>query len=162
MAGLAPLHDRLQFQRDGEYASRRQPQLQLRPFDRARLMEVSKRLRKLYVPLLKEGTSDAELIRARTERHFAKISDGYIEALVDSVTAGFGGDVGVVPRQYLRKFVNSMDILRDEDDGDYDPLGQLRAQGYVPEKMSDEEQAKLRGESLVGSDDDLAPVEDAW
>lgn len=162
VAGLPPLHDRLQFQRDGEYASRRQPQLQLRPFDRARLMEVSKRLRKLYVPLLKEGTSDAELIRARTDRHFAKISDEYIEALVDSVTAGFGGDVGVVPRQYLRKFVNSMDILRDEDDGDYDPLGQLRAQGYVPEKMSDEEEAKLRGESLVGSDDDLAPVEDAW
>lgn len=162
VAGLAPLHDRIQFQSDGKYASRRQPQLQLRPFDRERLITVSKRLQALYVPLLKEGTNDPELVRARKERHNRLISDAYIEALVDSVTAGFGGDVGIVPRQYLRKFVNSMDIVRDEDDGTYDPLEQLRASGYVPTNMSDEEQASLRGETLVGGDDELVPVEDAW
>src|SRR5690606_10120984 len=152
--GLAPLHDRIQFQSDGKYASRRQPQLQLRPFDRERLITVSKRLQALYVPLLKEGTNDPALVRARKERHNRLISDAYIEALVDSVTAGFGGDVGIVPRQYLRKFVNSMDIVRDEDDGTYDPLEQLRASGYVPTNMSDEEQASLRGETLVGGDDE--------
>lgn len=162
VAGLAPLHDRIQFQSDGKYASRRQPQLQLRPFDRERLITVSKRLQALYVPLLKEGTNDPEVVRARKERHNRLISDAYIEALVDSVTAGFGGDVGIVPRQYLRKFVNSMDIVRDEDDGTYDPLEQLRASGYVPTNMSDEEQASLRGETPVGGDDELVPVEDAW
>lgn len=163
VAGLAPLHDRLQFQSDGKYASRLQPQLQLRPFDRERLVTVSKRLRKLYLPLLKEGAADADTVRARRERHISRISDVYIEALVDSVTEGFGGDVGIVPRQFLRKFVNSMDILRTEDDGDYDPIEQLRAGGYEPVNVSDEEQAKLRGESLVIDEDDaLVPVEDAW
>ncbi len=162
VAGLAPLNDRIQFQSDGKYASRRQPQLQLRPFDRERLITVSKRLQALYLPLLKEGTDDPEVVRARKERHTRLISDAYIEALVDSVTAGFGGDVGVVPRQFLRKFVNSMDILRDEDDETYDPLEQLRASGYVPKDMSDEEQALLRGEKLMGEGDDLALVEDAW
>jgi hypothetical protein len=162
VAGLAPLHDRLQFQYDGKYASRRQPQLQLHPFDRERLITVSKRLRKLYLPLLKEGTTDEHQLRARQERHLSRISDAYIEALVDSVTAGFGGDVKIVPRQFLRKFVNSMDILRDEDGDDYDPLAQLRASGYVPSNMSDEEQAKLEGKPLVSGDDELVPVEDAW
>jgi hypothetical protein len=163
VAGLAPLHDRLQFQTDGEFASRRQPQLQLRPFDRQRLIDVSKRLRALYVPLLKEGAKDSEVVRARVERHRDKISDEFIAALVDSVSAGFGGDVGVVPRQYLRKFVNTMDILRDEDDGGYDPLARLRASGYVPQNLTPPEQAKLHGEPPLGEDGDaLTPVEDAW
>lgn len=162
VAGLAPLHDRLQFQSEGKFASRRQPQLQLRPFDRDRLITVSRRLRQLYLPLLKEGTGEPDAIQARKQRHLARISDAYIEALVDSVTQGFGGDVGIVPRQFLRKFVNSMDILRDEDGGDYDPFEQLRANGYVPSNMSAEEQAKLSGEPVASGEDDLVPVEDAW
>ena len=160
VAGLAPLHDRIQFQSDGKFASRRQPQLQLSPFDRDRLIAVSRRLRKLYEPLLEEGASGPEDLEARKQRHTQRISDAYIEALVDSVTQGFGGDVGVVPRQYLRKFINSMDILRDEDE--YDPLQVLRASGYKPSDMTPEEEARLRGEAPPAAEDEFVPVEDAW
>ena len=165
VAGLAPLHDRIRFQSEGKYASRRQPQLQLTPFDRDRLIRVSKQLHELYRPLLKEGASSAEDLRARSERHRARISDEYIEALVDSVTQGFGGNVGVVPRQFLRKFVNAMDIVRDEDE--YDPLTVLREGGYVPslQDLSDEEKAKIPGAApspSAADNDEFVPVEDSW
>ena len=92
-------------------------------------------------------------------------SDEYIEALVDSVTQGFGGNVGVVPRQFLRKFVNAMDIVRDEDE--YDPLTVLREGGYVPslQDLSDEEKAKIPGAApspLAADNDEFVPVEDSW
>lgn len=161
VAGLAPLHDRIQFQRDGKYANRRQPQLRLVPFDRNRLIDVSKRLRSLYLPLLKEDAKSDDQVQARRQRHQERISDAYIAALVDSVTAGFKGDVGVVPRQFLRKFINSMDILRDEDE--YDPLEELKASGYRPSELNEEEQAKLRGEAASAEDpDELIPVEEPW
>jgi len=160
VAGLAPLHDRLQFQVEGSFASRRQFQLELRPFDKQRLTTVSKRLRELYLPVLKEDAASPEEVLARHERHLGRISDAYIEALVDSVTAGFRGDVGVVPRQFLRKFINSMDILRENED--YDPLTVLRESGYVPSELAPEEQATISGEPLPTEGDELVPVEDAW
>ncbi len=43
--GLAPLHDRIAFQKIGNSVSLRQPQLELTPFDRARLSEVALKLR---------------------------------------------------------------------------------------------------------------------
>jgi hypothetical protein len=39
---------------------------------------------------------------------------------VAKTTQGFQGDVGVVPRQFLRQFVNVLD-LTDENE-DYDPM----------------------------------------
>lgn len=161
VAGLAPLHDRIQFQSDGGFASRRQPQLRLTPFDRDRLVAVSKRLRALYLPLLKESARDEAEVQVRRQRHQERISDTYIETLVDSVTEGFKNKVGIVPRQYLRKFVNTMDILRDEDE--YDPLEVLKANGYTPSELNDEEKAGLRGDAgRVEDPDELVPVEDLW
>src|SRR5690606_17770705 len=97
VAGLAPLHDRIQFLKRGDKASMRQPQLELSPFDEKRLRAVALRLRELF------PTRD----RARLEE---RISDVFIERLVDEVTAGFKGDVGVVPRQFLRQFVDQLDL----------------------------------------------------
>ena len=48
VAGLQPLHDRIQFQVEGGLVSMRQPQLELKPFDRDRLKDVALRLRELY------------------------------------------------------------------------------------------------------------------
>ena len=61
------------------------------------------------------------------------------------VTAGFKGDVGVVPRQFLRDFVTQMDLV--EEHRGLRPGGTIRvhAQGVAPE----EEQA-IRG--VAGND----------
>ncbi len=107
VAGLAPLHERIQFLRHGESASLRQPQLALTPFDESRLREVALRLRELY------PASDPHRVEGKVTREV-------INALVAKVTEGFRGDVGVVPRQFLRRLVDLMDLV--EEDSAFEPV----------------------------------------
>ena len=101
VAGLAPLHDRISFQNFNNIASLRQAQLELRPFDKVRLRDVALRLREMY------PTAD----RASLER---KVTVPVVERLVAKVTEGFRGDVGVVPRQFLRQLVNVLDLVSED------------------------------------------------
>lgn len=147
VAGLSALHDRIRFSSDGKFASPRQPQLLLKPFDRPRLIGVATKLRDLYPSKV-------------PERIEAKVSDGFIEALVDKVTEGFKGDVGMVPRQFLRTFVDRLDLVEDHED--YDPGESIN---YTPDSLTEQEEAHLAGVSQQGADADdneLIPSEDAW
>lgn len=108
VAGLQPLHDRIQFMTEGGMVTMRQPQLELRPFDRDRLKDVALRLRSLY-PAADANTIDA------------KVTPEHVAALVDEVTLGFKGDVGVVPRQFLRRFVNLMDVVAENPERSLPP-----------------------------------------
>jgi len=148
VAGLAPLHDRIRFLKQGRFASLRQAQLELTPFKRERLQGVALKLRELF------PTAD----RARLDEH---VSTGFIERLVDEVTAGFKGDVGVVPRQFLREFVNVMDLVDQEDD--YVPHEVYEF--AVPAGLSPEEERAVAGSTAGASlddDGDLVPNEDVW
>jgi hypothetical protein len=147
VAGLAPLHERIRFLSKGRFSSLRQPQLELKPFDRERLINVATRLRELF-PAGDRG------------RLMERISDDFIEQLVDQVTAGFKGDVGVVPRQFLREFVNQMDLV-DENEN-YLPM---QAYGFAPENLRPEEEAVVTGEVLPADDEsaeEIIPHEDVW
>jgi hypothetical protein len=147
VAGLTPLHDRIRFLKQGRFASLRQAQLELAPFDAERLRSVALRLRELF------PTAD----RGRLDR---KVSTEFIDRLVAEVTAGFKGDVGVVPRQFLREFVTQMDLV--EEHSDYEPMTEY---GFTPAELSAEEQHVLTGAPLVAPDDDgdaLVPQEDVW
>lgn len=147
VAGLAPLHDRIRFLKQGRFARLRQAQLELTPFDAERLKSVALRLRELF------PTTD----RGRLDR---KVSGEFIDRLVAQVTAGFKGDVGVVPRQFLREFVTQMDLV--EEHGGYDPMTEY---GFTPQACSAEEQQVLTGAPLTildGDGDSLVSQEDAW
>ena len=146
VAGLTPLHDRIRFMKQGKYSSLRQAQLELIPFDAERLKAVAMRLRELY------PTSD----RIRLE---SRISTGFVDRLVDQVTSGFKGDVGVVPRQFLREFVDQLDLV--EQHSDYKPEAEY---GFTPKEPSAEEQHILSGQTPPRPDDadELVPQEDAW
>ena len=146
VAGLAPLHDRIRFLKQGRFASMRQAQLELSPFDAERLRSVALRLRELF------PTSD----RARLDR---SVSTAFVERLVAEVTTGFKGDVGVVPRQFLRELVTQLDLVEEHDD--YDPMTEY---GFSPASLSPEEQHALSGAPLVTDDDSaaLVPQEDVW
>lgn len=146
VAGLPPLHDRINFLEQGGYASLRQAQLKLVPFDSERLRSVALRLRELF------PSKD----RARLER---LVSEAFVGRLVDEVTAGFNGKVRVVPRQFLRVFVNHLDLVEDEPD--YDPS---RAAGFQPTALSPQEEAILQGNASLPDDSgaDLVPTEDVW
>jgi hypothetical protein len=73
----------------------------------------------------------------------SRVSDAFIDRLVAKVTEGFGGDVGVVPRQFLRQLVDVMDLVDVEED--YDPE---KAYGFTAGPLvalSPEEQAARDG-----------------
>ncbi len=146
VAGLTPLHDRIRFISSGGFASMRQAQLELKPFNSDRLNAVALSLRELY------PAND----RTRLE---SAISELFIQRLVEEVTTGFKGDVGVVPRQFLREFVEQMDLVNDHPE--YDPMSTY---GFKPSQLSPEEQNVISGVgTTVDSEvDELVPQEDAW
>ncbi len=127
VAGLQPLHDRIQFLTHGGFANPRQSQLELKPFDASRLKEVALKLLDRY------PTTD----RVRLA---SKLSSKFIERLIAKVTAGFKGDVGVVPRQFLRHFVDVLDLADELDD--FDPM---KAEGFEPDKLTEDEQRIREG-----------------
>lgn len=152
VAGLAPLHDRIAFKDGGDFTSLRQAQLLLKPFNAERLRGVALRLRELY------PAEDGARLDSR-------ISDTFIQRLVADVTTGFKGDVGVVPRQFLREFVTQMDRV-DEFEA-YDPYSDYAFSPPDPDDLRPEEQHALTGKASalpVGEDDDdeLIPAETAW
>jgi hypothetical protein len=148
VAGLAPLHDRIRFLKQGRFASLRQAQLELVPFDADRLHAVALRLRELF------PTAD----RARLEQ---KVSTAFLKRLVAEVTTGFKGDVGVVPRQFLREFVTQLDLVEEQDDYDPMTLYEFQVAGLSPE-----EQHVLAGVPPASPDDSPSdasvPSEDVW
>lgn len=145
VAGLPPLNDRVKFIQQGKYASVRQAQLELKPFNEERLRNVARRLRDIF---------PAEDVARLKER----VSDEFINRLVKEVTTGFKGDVGVVPRQFLREFVTQMDLVDENDD--YVPMQEY---GFQPQDLSDQEKLLLSGDGpAAAEDDDLVPAEDAW
>ena len=115
VAGLQPLHDRIKFEEVGGIATMRQPQLTLRPFDKERLKDVALRLRSLY-PM-----GDPNVVQQ-------KITPERIEAEIAEVTKGLRGDVGVVPRQFLRRLVNLFDVIAENPDLELPPLKMVDAE----------------------------------
>jgi hypothetical protein len=128
VAGLQPLHDRVKFMEQGGFVSLRQSQLELKPFDAARLKEVALKLREIY------PASDPPGLESR-------VTPVFIERLVAEVTKGFGGDVGVVPRQFLRQLVNVFDLAQEYPE--YDPDRQFK---FEPTGTNEYEERKLKGE----------------
>ncbi len=136
--GLAPLHERVQFLEHNGVASMKQPQLQLTPFDKDRLRDVALRLRAIY-----PATDRAALEKA--------ITPEFITRLVTEVTEGFKGDVGVVPRQFLRRLVDLMDLA---DEGTLTPE---TLPPFEPKDPTDVERRVAQGgapEDLSADDDD--------
>jgi hypothetical protein len=79
--------------------------------------------------------------------------------MVDALTAGFRGDVGVVPRQFLREFVAILD--RVDESPDYQPKPYVFRPDAVP--VTPEEQEKLNGvKPPIDGADELVPAEDLW
>ncbi|TNF27996.1 MAG: BREX system ATP-binding protein BrxD [Deltaproteobacteria bacterium] len=146
VGGLAPLHERIRFETHGDFVNLRQPQLELRPFNDERLKQVALRLRDLY------PAEERERLVDRVPPHF-------IEQLVQAVTEGFARDVGVVPRQFLRKLVNVLDLVDEHEE--FDPMVAL---GFEPIALTSEEEVAL-GRPPADTDDDDGgdvPVLEDW
>lgn len=125
--GLAPLFDRIKLQVEGGFTQPRQPQLPLEPFKPPRLKEVAMKLRSLFP--------------AKSREDFERrVTPAYLDDLVEEVTRGFAGDVGVVPRQFLRRVVSVFDTVDQVPDF-------MPAPGKPPiePRLTEEEERKKSG-----------------
>ncbi|WP_298667751.1 BREX system ATP-binding protein BrxD [uncultured Methanofollis sp.] len=93
---LPPLYDRLKVVGADDYANPLQAQIRLRPFDLQKLEEAALKVCEVY--------SDAA---APVDRN--RVSHRFIRGMIDRVTTGFGGRVDVIPRVFLREFVDVLD-----------------------------------------------------
>ncbi len=108
---LAPLHQRLHFDFGSappEFDNSRAVQIRLPAFDRARLLEVGRKIRDLY------PSEDPARIQAR-------VDDEVLARLADGVAGQLGGKVGVAPRIFLRKLVGEV-LDRVEEHEGFDPV----------------------------------------
>jgi hypothetical protein len=123
---LPPLHDRIKVEfHDEQQDNLRQPQIRLRSFDRERLGAVARKVRDVY-PSTKDLAS--------------QVDDQVIDALTDAMTAGFGGRISVIPRLFLRRYVDLLDRA-DQHEG-FSAMDFLREQGLAPlsdSEMTDDE-----------------------
>jgi P-loop Domain of unknown function (DUF2791) len=105
---LQPLYQRVATRFEGapRFDNLRAAQARLPAFDRGRLFEVGQRVRDLF-----PADDPARLRRT--------VDDGFVTALVDQITEGFGGHVEVCPRVFLRELVDVLD--RVDQFADFDP-----------------------------------------
>jgi hypothetical protein len=97
------------FDGDPTFDNLRAPQVRLPAFDKARLLEVGRKVRDLYPAKV-------------PERVATKGNDGFLAALAGKVSTGFGGRVSVCPRVFLREVVDVLDKI--DQHPDYDPVRQ--------------------------------------
>ena len=128
VAGLEPLHNRLKLIQNGKFYNQRQPQLVLKPFDAEGLKELALKLRELY------PTDNQSQLNT-------KVTPEFIDLLVAKITEGFAGDVGIVPREFLRQLVTILDLASTEPE--FDPM---KDSGYEL-KPNAEEIRMIQGKS---------------
>ncbi len=129
MRMVQPLYDRVCTQpMDINYPNPRQVQIPLLPFDSKRLSEVALRVTEVY-----------ELAYGEVDR--TRISHRFIKSMVERVCAAFDGRVDVIPRVFLREFVDILD--RVDLYPDFDPSESYRPE---PEKstLTEEEKAVVK------------------
>ncbi len=129
MRMVQPLYDRIGNQPvDNRFPNPRQIQIPLRPFDEKRLEEVALRVIEVYVQAYGEIDRD-------------RISHRFIRIMVSRVCEAFGGRIDVIPRVFLREFVDILD--RADIYPDFDPMDGYRP---APEQagLTEEERAVVR------------------
>lgn len=126
LKALPPLAQRVEvdFADDARFDNLRAPQVRLQPFDAARLRAVGLRVRALYPA-------------THPERVAAKVTDAYVDALVQQLAGRFGGNVAVLPRLFLRALVDALDRV------DQHEAYELPAPALNEDALTDEELAVL-------------------
>jgi adenosylhomocysteinase len=93
---VPPLYDRISVVQTDSYKNPRQPQIILSKFDTAKLEQVALKVVDIYS-------------QAFTEIDRERISHRFIRAMIKKITSRFGGRVDVIPRIFLKEFVDVLD-----------------------------------------------------
>ncbi len=130
---LQPLHERIRLiDTDSHFRNLRQPQIVLQPFNRDRLLSVARKVREIY------GSTHQAVDQDR-------VSQSFIELMVDHLTGKFSGRVDVLPRVFLREFVHVLDLVQQYPE--YDPATQYAFDAE-----------KARGEGSLTAEEEVSAV----
>jgi len=127
---LPPLFDRISVVHIGEeFRNPRQPQITLAKFDAGKLEQVALKVMDIY-----SG--------AYTEVDRSRISHRFIRAMIRKVTGKFGGRVDIIPRIFLKEYVDVLDKCELYDD--YDPWQQYHFDAeHLKGELKEEEEAVM-------------------
>jgi adenosylhomocysteinase len=103
---LPPLYDRISVAQTDGYTNPRQPQIILAKFDTAKLELVALKVVDVYAHAFSEPDRE-------------RISHRFIRAMIKKITTRFGGRVDIIPRIFLKEFVDILDKCELYDD--YNP-----------------------------------------
>ncbi len=90
---LEPLRQRIETTFDDTYPDLDAVQVKLPPFDRARLIDVGRRI----VTIFTNHAGDPSI--------GARVDEAALGALADDVVGAFGGDIAIAPRQFFRRLI---------------------------------------------------------
>ena len=93
---VPPLYDRISVVQTDSYKNPRQPQIMLAKFDTKKLEQVALKVVDIYA-------------QASSEVDRERISHRFIRAMIRKITTRFGGRVDVIPRIFLKEFVDVLD-----------------------------------------------------
>jgi len=117
---VTPLYDRISIVQTDAYRNPRQPQIVLPKFDTAKLELVALKVIDVY------SQAYAEVDRER-------ISHRFIRAMISRITTRFGGRVDVIPRIFLKEFVDVLDKCEL-----YDQYNPGDGYAFIPEHLQGE------------------------
>jgi hypothetical protein len=117
---VPPLYDRISVVQTDAYRNPRQPQIILSKFDTSKLELVALKVVDVYV-------------QAYAEPDRERISHRFIRAMIKKITTRFGGRVDVIPRIFLKEFVDVLDKCELYED-------------YNPADAYDFDTERLKGE----------------
>jgi hypothetical protein len=117
---LPPLYDRISVVQSDAFKNPRQPQIILSKFDTSKLELVALKVVDVYA-------------QAYTEPDRERISHRFIRAMIRKITTRFGGRVDIIPRIFLKEFVDILDKCELYED-------------YNPHDAYDFDAEHLRGE----------------
>jgi len=125
---LPPLYDRIGIVCDDEFANPMQTQIVLKKFDTGKLEEVSAKVMGIYAEAF--GEVDKK-----------RMTNRFIKLMIEKVTGKFGGRVDVVPRLYLREFVDVLDKCALYEN--YIPEDKYAFDKSAPAELKEEEKAVM-------------------
>jgi hypothetical protein len=102
---VPPLYDRISIVQTDQFKNPRQPQIALAKFDITKLEHVALKVLDVYA-------------EAYSEPDRERVSHRFIRAMIKKITTRFGGRVDVIPRIFLKEFVDMLDKCELYDDFD--------------------------------------------
>jgi adenosylhomocysteinase len=126
---IPPLYDRISVMQDDTYKNPRQPQIILAKFDTAKLEQVALKVMDVYA-------------KAYSEPDRERVSHRFIRAMIRKITTRFGGRIDIIPRIFLKEFVDILDKCELYDD--YNPAeGYDFDTGHLQGELKKEEEAVM-------------------